>query len=135
MIQFYFLSILFNAIAGYALVVEADARASVLDGLKSYALDETFRLVAGVMTMAVGFFKLLSVVRGDIPVVGDLAPALAGLAAGFTLIFEFYRTRSTLEGRDSEKFERIFVKNRKWFGYFAMASAGAHFLFPTVLFL
>ena len=45
MIQFYFLSILFNAIAGYALVVEADARASVLDGLKSYALDETFRLV------------------------------------------------------------------------------------------
>ena len=135
MIQFYFLSILFNAIAGYALVVETDSRGSVLDGLKTYALDETFRLVVGVMTMAVGFFKLLSVVRGDIPVVGDLVPAAAGLSAGFGLIFEFYRTRSTLEGHGSEKIEHIFVRNRKWFGYLAMASAGAHFLFPTVLFL
>ena len=135
MIQFYFLSILFNAIAGYALALDPDARPSALDGLKSILLDETFRLVLGVMTVATGFFKLLSSVRGDIPVVGDLYPSVAGLAAGFALIFEFYRTRTALASEVSARLELVFVKNRKWIGYAALVAGVTHFLFPTVLFL
>lgn len=135
MIQFYFLSILFNAIAGYALALDPDARPSSLDGIKSILADETFRLVLGVMTIATGFFKLLSAVRGDIPVVGDLYPSIAGLAAGFALVFEFYRTRSALASDVSERLELVFVKNRKWIGYGALIAAVTHFLFPTVLFL
>ncbi len=135
MIQFYFLSILFNAIAGYALALDQDARPSSLDGIKSILSDETFRLVLGVMTIATGFFKLLSAVRGDIPVVGDLYPSIAGLAAGFALVFEFYRARSALASDVSERLELVFVKNRKWIGYGAMVAAVTHFLFPTVLFL
>jgi hypothetical protein len=135
MIQFYFLSILFNAIAGYALALDPDARPSSLDGIRVILLDETFRLVTGVMTVATGFFKLLSAVRGDIPVVGDLYPSLAGLASGFALIFEYYRTRSALATEVSERLELVFIKNRKWVGYAALVAAVTHFLFPTVLFL
>ncbi|HCM25971.1 MAG: hypothetical protein A2Z99_17175 [Treponema sp. GWB1_62_6] len=135
MIQFYFLSILLNALAGYALVLDQDDRTPVTGGLREYLLDETFRLVLGVLALSTGFFKLLSAVRGDIPVIGDLVPSAAGLASGFALVFEFYRSRSTILSDASERLELIFVKNRKWLGYGAMAAAVAHFLFPTVLFL
>ena len=135
MIQFYFLSILFNTLAGYALIVDGETGHSALDGLKTYFLNETFRLVVGILVAATGFFKLLSAVRGDVPVVGDLLPALAGLAAGFILLFEYYRSRSTVSSTGADRIETIFVNNRKWFGYVAVGSAAAHFLFPTVLFL
>ena len=135
MIQFYFLSIVLNFLAGYALSSDAENRSGSLDGVRDLFHDETMRLVLGILSMAVGFFKLLTVVRGDIPVVGDLFPSLAGLGAGFALTLEFYRARSTVQSIASERLELIFVKNRKWLGMAAMVSAAAHFLFPTVLFL
>jgi hypothetical protein len=135
MIQFYFLAILCNALAGYALTVEADSRSTILDGLRGYAQDETFRLILGVLTMATGFFKLLSAVRGDVPVLGDLLPSAAGLAAGFVLLYEFYRSHSTVPVAENHQLETIFMRHKKWFGLTAIISAAAHFLFPTVLFL
>lgn len=134
MIQFYFLSIICNALAGYALIADAEAKSSLFDGLRSYVLNETFRLVLGVLTMVVGFFKLLSVIRGDIPVIGDLLPAAAGLASGFSLLFDFYRSRSDVIDERSVKIENLLSANRKLVGYGSIAAAGAHFLFPTVLF-
>lgn len=135
MIQFYLLSILLNTIAGYSLVVSTESRPSVMDGLREYVLNETFRLVVGILSMAVGLFKLLSVVRGDVPVIGDLFPALTALAAGFSLIVDFYRLKSSIAQEEGSVLERLFVANRKWFGYLSLAAAAAHFLFPTVLFL
>lgn len=135
MIQFYFLSILLNALAGYGLAMDQDKQTPAPGSLKEYLLNETFRLVLGVLTLSTGFFKLLSAVRGDIPIIGDLVPAAAGLAAGFALAFEFYRSHTTIPSLASERLELIFVKNRKWLGYGAMAAAVAHFLFPTVLFM
>lgn len=134
MIQFYFLSILCNALAGYALITDLEAKSSLLDGIRTYVLDETFRLVLGVMTFVVGFFKILSVIRGDIPVVGDLFPAITGLLAGFSLLFDFYKSRSSIVDEKTVKIESFLVSNRKWVGYAALIAAGTHFLFPTVLF-
>jgi hypothetical protein len=135
MMQFYFLSILYNAVAGYALLCAPESKPSALDGLKSYLLNDTFRLVLGIMTMSTGFFKVLSSVRGDIPVIGDLFPAVAGLAAGFILVFEYYRARSLILSAGAERIEQLVGKHRKWFAYIALTSAGTHFMFPTVLFL
>lgn len=134
MIQFYFLSILCNALAGYALITNSEAKSSPLDGIRSYVLDETFRLILGVMTFVVGFFKILSVIRGDIPVVGDLFPAITGLLAGFSLLFDFYKSRSSVVDEKTVKIESFLISYRKWVGYAAIIAAGAHFLFPTVLF-
>ncbi len=135
MIQFYFLSITLNLLAGYALSYDRESEAPSGRELRELFDGETFRLVLGVLSFAVGMFKLLSVVRGDVPVVGDLIPSFAGLLSGFALILEFYRRKTTLPLRLSEKLDLVFVKNRKWLGLGAIFAAVAHFLFPTVLFL
>ena len=99
MLQFYFLSVLLNALTGFVLLfVDRDDPDAVIEGTMPAVLqDETFRLVLGILTCITGFFKLLSAVRGDIPVIGDLIPAFAGLIGGFTLLYDFYKQRSTDE--------------------------------------
>jgi hypothetical protein len=136
MIQFYFLSVLFNALTGYILGIEQkEDEDSLEEGIKFSFRNGTFRLVLGVLTMITGLLKLLSSTRGDIPVIGDIIPAIAGLGAGFILVFEYYNTRSALNTEKSENFVRFLENNKRWMGFIAMASAALHFLFPSVLFL
>jgi hypothetical protein len=96
---------------------------------------ETFRLILGVLTILVGLLKILSAVQGDVPVIGDLIPALVGFLAGVVLIFEYYRNHSALDPEHTEKIEQLLINNKKWIGFLALASAILHFLFPTVLLL
>jgi hypothetical protein len=135
MIQFYFLSILLNALSGYALIKKSDDDAGLETGFRLSLQNETCRLILGAATILTGLLKILSSLRGDVPVVGDIVPALAGLLAGFVLVFEYYRGRSTLEPEHTEKIEQVLMHNKKWVGYFAMAVAVLHFFLPTVLFL
>ncbi len=135
MLQFYFLSILCNAAAGFVLFRNEEYPVSDDPGFKFSIYNESFRLSLGIVTCLVGLFKILSVVPGDVRVIGDLVPALAGLLAGFVLVFEYYRNHSKIESEKSEKLENFFETNRKWIGIVAMASAVLHFLFPAVLLL
>ena len=87
MVQFYFLSIVFNLIGGYALTV-AD-RSRPFGFLKN--LDETLgnsrsRLALGILSLVTGIFKLLTPMRGDVRVVGDLFPAVMQLSAALKSI-------------------------------------------------
>ncbi|MDR0760614.1 MAG: hypothetical protein LBF74_11000 [Treponema sp.] len=136
MIQFYFLSILFNGLTGYILSIEQKEDEDSLEGgIKLSFRNGTFRLVLGVLTIVTGLLKLLSSTRGDIPVIGDIVPAIVGLGAGFILIFEYYNTRSALNTEKSEKLALFLEHNKRWMGFIALASAALHFLFPSVLFL
>jgi hypothetical protein len=136
MLQFYFLSILLNGLAGYALTQNTDEDLAALDtGFRVSLRNETCRLVLGAATIITGLLKILSAIRGDVPVVGDLIPALAGILGGFILVFEYYRGRSTLEPEHTEKIEQVLIHNKRWIGYFALAAAALHFLLPSVLFL
>ncbi len=137
MLQFYFLAILLNAVTGLVLLF-ANQNQREEDGssmIPDLAYDETFRLVLGILTGIVGFFKLLTVVRGDVPVLGDLFVAVAGMAAGFMLLYEFYRTRSTVQEETLHPVVMRFISSKRYVGIIAIVSAAAHFLFPTVLFL
>ena len=135
MLQFYFLSIVMNLLAGY-LLFTGDAGA-VLEFKSGFSLkDETVRLVVGILSALVGLMKLLSVVEGDVPVIGDLVPALAGFLSGFILIYEYYKNRSTMNvSEKTEKIDRILVGNRKIIGAIAIIAAILHFIFPRVLLL
>jgi hypothetical protein len=138
MMQFYFLSIVLNAVAGGLLVSDASAILGVSPGnplLPALFERETPRLVLGVFTMLAGIFKLLSSSPGDVPIIGDLVPAAAGLATGFILVFDYYRKRASLEDEKAERFSALIDKNRKLIGFAALASAALHFFFPGVLFL
>ncbi|MDR3249032.1 MAG: hypothetical protein LBT39_09635, partial [Treponema sp.] len=98
MIQFYFLSILFNAVTGFTLFCDdSEDESSVEAGLRFSFRNETFRLILGILTMVIGLLKILSPVQGDIQVVGDLVPALVGLGAGFIVLMGYYQDRSGLE--------------------------------------
>ncbi|MDR2900939.1 MAG: hypothetical protein LBV20_05425 [Treponema sp.] len=135
MLQFYFLSILCNAVAGFVLFKNEEYPVSDDPGFKFSIHNETFRLGFGVLTCLTALLKILSVVPGDIWVIGDIIPALAGLIAGFILVFAYYRHHSDIESEKSAQLESFFESNRKWIGIVAMASAVLHFLFPAVMLL
>jgi hypothetical protein len=97
--------------------------------------DKTFRLVLGILTMFVGLMKLLSVVHNDVPIIGDLLPAVAGLLGGFCLLVEFYRQNSTAELKLPDFIQRLFVEDRRYLGILCIVAAILHFVFPDVLLL
>ena len=136
MLQFYFLSIVMNALAGYILLKGDDDSPIVFKNGFSLK-NETFRLVVGIASALVGLMKLLSVVEGDVPIIGDLFPALAGFLVGFVLVFEHYRERvsSGEFSERAEKVDRLLVANKKVIGVAALAASVLHFLFPRVLLL
>ena len=135
MLQFYFLSVALNALAGYILL--SGDEGGVLKFKSGFSLkDETFRFIVGILAVIVGFMKILSVTKGDVPVIGDLVPALAGFLSGFILIFEYYRGRSPQEAPEYPgKINRLLVANKKIIGVAALVAAVLHFLFPEVLLL
>ncbi|MCR4953815.1 MAG: hypothetical protein K6A43_07020 [Treponema sp.] len=96
---------------------------------------KTFRLVLGILTGLTGLLKLFSAIRGDVPVVGDLLPALAGLAGSFCLLLDYYINAATIEVTISDTIKKIFIKNSNIIGFAMILVAVIHFIFPTVLFL
>ena len=135
MLPVYFLSILLNALSGYILAFakeETDAGALPLS-----LNNETVRLVIGGLAFITGIIKILSPVAGNIPIVGDLFPALAGMAGGFILIFEFYRNHVP-DAPIVDYMERIaslIGRNRKITGFVCIGAAALHFIFYSVIFL
>jgi uncharacterized membrane-anchored protein len=132
--QFYFLSIVLNALTGFTLFT--DDKREPVEAHEPFAFklsNGAFRFVLGLLTMVMGVLSLLAAT--DIPVVGDIVPALAGLAGGASLVFEFYRNKATLPSEKTEKAVGFFSRNKKVFGVADLAAAALHFLFPAVLLL
>lgn len=154
MVQFYFLSILFNLVGGASLILVAmPTRSAGLQGLKTFLRDPSVCLVTGILASVIGALKLLTAMRGDIPVVGDFLPAMAGLAVGSTLLLERFRDpdfappagdavapASAAPGKAEArkglgKAERFLLDHKMAVGLAGLIAAGVHFLFPMVLFL
>jgi hypothetical protein len=131
-IQVYFLSILCNALSGFVLFSGGPETGDVS---KDLFKNTSFRLILGVVTTVVGLLKLLSVVPGNYPVVGDIAPAIGGLAAGAALIHEFYKKHATVTSPSAEKVSAFVDLHQKIIAGISVATAILHFLFPTALFL
>ena len=137
MLLVYLLSVVLNTLVGLIL---SFCKEEAEPGALSLSLNnETVRLVIGGLSFITGILKILSPVSvpGNIPVLGDLLPALVGLAGGFILLFEFYRHRVP----DSSVFdymERIAAligRNRKISGFICMATAVLHAIFYQIIFL
>ena len=136
MLQIYLLSIVINALAGY-LLISGDSE-GVPEFKSGFSLkDETFRFIVGILAVVTGLFKLLLLsTPDDVPVIGDLVPALAGFLSGFIMIFEYYRNRTTMESTEqTEKIDRLLIQNKKIIGVAALIAAALHFIFPGALLL
>ena len=138
MIQFYLLSVVMNVAAGLVLIftkeILEDAAQASAAGL-SFLETKNFRLALGVLSAFVGIIKLLSVVQGDVPVLGDLVPAVAGIVGGACLLYEYYKVSSTVPVTMPSFFETLFVSGRKYVGIACVAVGTVHFILPRVLFL
>ncbi len=137
MIQIYLLSVVTNVLAGVALSFDSMDEKLHLSAVfnRDLFVSVGFRLGLGIATFLVGFFKFLSVTHGDVPVVGDLIPALSGVIQGFILLVLYYQSRSDVSSPALESIDKIFVQNRTMFGTAGILIAALHFLFPSVLFL
>jgi hypothetical protein len=135
MLQFYFLSILSNGLAGVALTAEYLAgRFPSFGPFRDLLSRRGYRTAIGVLAAAVGFLKLLiRSTASDVPVVGDLIPALAGMAMGASLLLHVVRERS--EVSPPGWLERAALAYRVPLGFAGIAAAILHFLLPAALFL
>ena len=94
--QFYFLSVVANILAGATLCGQffADKFPSFRDTQEKLSRPGT-RLGIGIVAVVVGFFKLfIRSSLSDVRVVGDLFPALAGMAMGAVLVLEYMGDRA-----------------------------------------
>jgi len=144
MVQLFFLSIVFNGLAGFLFVfADLGKGGSAEDGAKftSFDSDGGFRLIIGILAAITGILKLLLPMGEEgkigLPILGDLIPAAAGLIAGFMLIFGFYRERSSHVDSEEKinRFGEVALHYKKAVGIALLASALLHFLFPKALFL
>ncbi|NLC93010.1 MAG: hypothetical protein GX677_06065 [Treponema sp.] len=165
MIQFYFLSILFNLFVGLILIYgkkqpqnlstysdaeeeqnqnNGDEKSSFKDKVNKFGKtinenqfvsNRTFKLVLGILAALTGIMKLLSVVRTDVPVVGDLLPSLAGLFGGASLILDYVSSQESSTLKFPTFIQKYFIEDTKILGYFCVIVAIVHFIFPDVLFL
>jgi hypothetical protein len=136
MVQFYFLSIVTTILSGFVLSLELlERKMPRLSGVRGMFSGKVFRFVLGICTLLFGFLKLLSAYRGDVPVVGDLVPAAAGMIMGITLIIDYYKSKATVSSQAVETFDRVFVRRKSIIGIIGMAVGILHFFIPSVLFL
>jgi hypothetical protein len=139
MLQFYFMSVLLNALTGFLLFFRDGGDSPLLKNY-SFLTDETVKLVLGILSAFTGLLKILSPIEGDIPVIGDIIPACTNIFCGIILILECYHNRSTAAGPDEDserrgKLQSVLVHNKKLIGAAAMIAAILHFIFPKVLLL
>ena len=138
MIQLYLLSIVFNGLTGFLLMMgELGETSTIESNIKFSPFGGGFRLILGILTTLTGMLKLLSPVE-KMPILGDFFPAMAGIAAGFILIFSFYREHSTKVVDKDGKLDRIgdfLLQYKKMVGISLLVISGLHFLFPQAFLL
>lgn len=136
MVQFYFLSIVFNVFAGLILASELlQGRFEGFRPIGEALQGKTLRMITGIGVGVFGVFKILSAFEGDVPVVGDLLPAAAGIVMGITLLIDRFKERGSVSSQTVEALDRVFVRRKSIIGIIGIAIGLIHFFIPSVLFL
>ena len=134
MLQFYFLSILANILAGLTLTSDYFAeKFKAFLPFRDLFANKNVKTTIGIAAFVVGFLKLLIPV--DTVVVGDLLPALAGLAMGAGLILGILKERGTVAAETVDNLERTVMTYRVPLGIAGLVIGALHFLLPRALFL
>lgn len=148
MVQFYFLLVLLNIIAGIVLISsdnstelnienfdEDDSKKKKLkDSLENDSIftNETFGLVTGALCTLISFITLFfsySKTGKSIPIIGDLLPSVLGLCGGATILLDYY-SKSFADHDLPDFVEAIFFNNKKYIGFACIIAAIIHFMIP-----
>jgi hypothetical protein len=138
MLQFYFLSVLANVVAGFTLTSDylADKFKAFLP-FRDLLAKGNVRTTVGIFAFVVGFLKLLirPAPPADVLVVGDLLPALAGLAMGTALLLSMVKERGSVSAEKVGDLEKTVMTYRIPLGLAGLVIGALHFLIPGALFL
>ena len=139
MAQFYFLSIVFNLLAGIALMGDRlGDRFDSIAPLKEFFGKRGVRMGLGILTALVGIFKIfIRAPKDTVPVAGDLLPIIAGIGAGAVLLLEAYGGSSRVEGEEEAAKAKTITTQIYRFpvGILALTASVAHFLFAGAVIL
>lgn len=137
MYQLYFLSIIINLAVGIVLArtLIAGKFPALGNFLETIGEASPFRLAGGIAAAAVGILKLLLVTAGDVLIIGDLVPALAGIIAGIILLSEYFREKTIGLPAWLTHVADFLIAGKPVWGIAAVAAAVLHFFFNQALFL
>ena len=137
MVQFYLLAVILNILGGLILAAPLlQEKVPMLEKLhEGLRINIASRMVFILLSLVVGIFKILSVTKGDVAVVGDLLPALSLLLMAGVFFLDYYKEQSEIGSSFIDKLQRIFVDNKSAIGITLVVIGLLHFLFPRVLFL
>lgn len=133
MIQVYFLLILANVLIGLILGVPAFKNA-LSSELVNILENRSFQRMVGLIAVLVGFLGLIVVLPGDLPILGNLLPALSAMAVGLAVFVGPPGEESSLPAWARLVHEFVY----QYSGVFSIAClvfALLHFIFPSALFL
>ena len=135
MIQFYLLAVIMNILGGIFLAAPVlQEKMPVLQSLQeALKINIATRMI--ILALIVGIFKLLSVTRGDVAVVGDLLPAIGLLVLAVVFFLDYYTEQSEVRTQFIENLQKVFVSHKSTIGVGLIVIGLLHFLFPGVLFL
>jgi len=134
MLQFYFLSIFANMLAGLTLTSDYFAeKFKAFLPFKELLSKKNVKTTIGIAAFVVGFLKLLLPVQTV--VVGDLLPALAGLTMGTGLILGIIKERAKVSAETVDNLEKTVMTYRVPLGIAGLVVSALHFLLPRALFL
>ncbi len=137
MVQFYLLAVILNILGGLILASPLlQEKIPMLENLhEALRINIASRMIFILLAIAVGIFKILSVTKGDVAVVGDLIPALSLLLMAGVFFLDYYKEQSEVGSSFINTLQRIFVDNKSTVGIILVIIGLLHFLFPRVLFL
>ena len=136
MVQFYFLSIFVNLIGGLLLAGDVlNKQFSKLDILQELFKAPAYLLSFSIISGVTGIFKIISVFNGDVPVIGDLIPALISMLIAVYLFITWQKSRDQDINTAFEKTDSLIDKYKNILGIAAIVISLLHFFFPNVLFI
>lgn len=136
MLQFYFLSILTNALAGALLSAEYfSRRIARLSWLVAHPAPRRLKMGSGAAVLVVGACTIFWPAGGGMPVIGDLIPSIVGLVMGVALLFEVFRQDAIFPSEAAAAPARAGLDWRAMIGITGLAVALLHFFLPERPFL
>lgn len=114
MFQLYLLTVLTNVLAGLALATGfLTERFERFSEYTDFMSNTVYRIVLALISLLIGIINLFPTYSGDIAVLGDLFPSLAGIVTGVLLITEYLSSR---KNEDESKTVELAEKVEKFSG-------------------
>lgn len=137
MSQFYFLSVASLLFGGVLAAADfLSERVGAFAPLADLAERRALIMTTGVITLAVGIFKIFIQAPGDgIPVAGDLLPAIAGIATGGVLLLSGMQRRPQVGADTPPPPPPAVVEYKSPIGLAGVIVGLLHFLFPAAVIL